>query len=328
MSGDDLQRMLEGTMGNKILCRKCGKEFTFEEGAQHAMKNGITAKVVICPKCNSVYDVNVAPRGATLLDEVTHKYAQVKNQPAMATSNKSSVPQLIFAIGISVITIGSCIADLIYDIKIANISLISWMFFIWFILACGLLLRQKLSTTKAKSKVHFDANGKVLSIEIPQRQWILKQKGANKYYTQKANSLLQAAEFLKKMESVPQLTYYMVDTPKGSLGRDMQGYYTESPLKTENLIVEFRQDESEAVEFLSLKGFGDVFANQNSVAFLKKNGEYSQLVLFMKCGYCGYESPVETQPGSLIRECYCCGVKNNGRRGSVNVFLDSSMVEI
>ena len=188
--------------------------------------------------------------------------------------------------------------------------------------------KQSTSTKEARCKVQFDADGKVLSIEVPQGQWVLDQKGQNRYYTQKAHSLLQAAEILKKIGAIPQFTYYMVDTPDGSLGRDIQGYYTESALKTENLTVESRCGKSEAVEFLSLQGFGDMQKNQTTVAFLRKNGKYSRLVLLMKCGHCGYESPVETQSGSLVRECFCCGVKNKGHRGTVAVFLDPSMVEI
>ena len=120
-----------------------------------------------------------------------------------------------------------------------------------------------------------------------------------------------------------------MDTPDGSLGRDINGYYTEASIKTENLRLESRCDKSEAVEFLSLKGFGNMEANQTTVALLKKNGKYSRLILLMKCGHCGYESPVETQPGTLVRECYCCGVQNKGQRATITIILGSgSFVEI
>jgi len=42
----------------------------------------------------------------------------------------------------------------------------------------------------------------------------------------------------------------------------------------------------------------------------------------------GYESPVETDAGELIRECYCCGAENRGNRGGINVFTPGGMVEI
>ena len=42
----------------------------------------------------------------------------------------------------------------------------------------------------------------------------------------------------------------------------------------------------------------------------------------------GYESPVETDAGELIRECYCCGAENRGIRGGINVFTPGGMVEI
>ena len=188
--------------------------------------------------------------------------------------------------------------------------------------------KQSKNTGGTGSKVVFDENGKVLSINVPQGQWIQKQVGQNRYYSQKANSLLQAVELLKKMSSVPKLTYYVVDTPDGSLGRDINGYYTEAQIKTKGLIVESRLSKSETVEFLSLNGFGDMLANQTTVAQLKKSGQYARLVLFMKCGHCGYESLVETLPGELVRECYCCGVTNKGHRGGMTIFMGSSKVEI
>ncbi len=177
-------------------------------------------------------------------------------------------------------------------------------------------------------KVTFDANGKVVSIEVPPGQWALKQNAQNRYYSQKADSLLQAAEILKKIDAIPELAYYVVDTPDGSLGRDINGFYTEAAIRTKNLTVESRRAKSEAVEVSSLMGFGDVLKNQMSVALLKKAGDYARLVLLMKCGQCGYESPVETQPGSLARECYCCGVENEGDRGNVYVYLGAEKVEI
>jgi len=184
------------------------------------------------------------------------------------------------------------------------------------------------SIKESRCKVVFDSNGQVASIEIPQGHWTIKQNGQSKYYTQIANSLLEATEILKKIDSIPQLTYYVVDTPNGTLCRDIQGYNTEASIKTTNLIVESRLEKSEAVNFSSLMGFGDMQANQTTVAHLKKTGQYSRLVLLMKCGHCGYESPVETQPGSLVRECYCCGAVNKGHRATITMYFDSSKVEI
>jgi hypothetical protein len=188
--------------------------------------------------------------------------------------------------------------------------------------------RQSANSGDAKCKVVFDENGKVLSVEAAPVQWAFRQNGQYKYYTQRADTLLHAAEILKNLNSIPQLTYYTVDTPDGPLGRDIQGFFTEAPLKTKNLKVKHRFNKPETVELQSLTGFGDMYANQTTVALGKKNGEYSQLVLMMKCGYCNYESPVETQPGAIVRECYCCGIKNNGQRGTINVFIGSNMVEI
>lgn len=188
--------------------------------------------------------------------------------------------------------------------------------------------KQSTGSKEAHSIVQFDERGKVLSIHVPQGQWALKQSGQNRYYTQKAKNLLYATELLKKVNSIPPVTYYVVDTPDGSLGRDNQGFYTEAPLNTENLAVESRRGKPESVEFLSLKDSDNMVANPRSVAILKQQGQYARLVLLMKCGECGYESPVETQAGELVRECYCCGTTNQGSRAAVNLFLGSSMVQI
>jgi hypothetical protein len=181
---------------------------------------------------------------------------------------------------------------------------------------------------ESRCTVAFDASGLVTSVKVPQARWAVEKKGQNKYCTAKADSLLEAAEVLKALRSIPPSTFYVVDTSDGSLARDTYGYYTEAPIKTEGLFVEWRQDRSEAVGALSFKGFGDMQSNQTTVADLRRRGEYSRLVLLMKCGCCGYESPVETEPGPLTRECYCCGARNEGRRAPVQVVLDSTAVEI
>lgn len=185
-------------------------------------------------------------------------------------------------------------------------------------------------TTPAPTRcqVEFDADGGVVRVDVPESRWALKVKGQNKYYEQRMSSLLEAAETLNRLRAIPQLTYYTVTTPDGSLGRDCQGFYTEAPLKTKNLTVGARGNRSTTVELSSLKLAGDPLQNQTSVALLKKKGQYARLVLLMKCGKCGYESPVETQAGSLVRECYCCGTENTGQRGTVKVALGAGFVEI
>ncbi|WP_420628185.1 hypothetical protein [Candidatus Leptofilum sp.] len=188
--------------------------------------------------------------------------------------------------------------------------------------------KQSKRTQEAVCKIAFSENGRVLRIEAPQGQWELSQNGPYKYYSQQANSLLHAVEILKKIASIPQLTYFTVDTPDGSLGRDMNGYFTEAPLKTKNLVIESKPIKSETVKALSLKSFGDMVANQTAVAHLKNNGEYAQLILLLECGHCGYQSPVETQPGTFVRECYCCGVQNESCRGTINIILGSGKMEI
>lgn len=75
VSGDDVQRMLEGTAQTKVSCRSCGEAFTFEQGVLGAGQRGINEKVVMCPKCNSVYEVKVTPGEVTLLADVTSRYA-------------------------------------------------------------------------------------------------------------------------------------------------------------------------------------------------------------------------------------------------------------
>ncbi len=162
----------------------------------------------------------------------------------------------------------------------------------------------------------FDATGKVQSIDVPKIfSWIMDNHGQTKYYSTKINHLLFATEILHSIKNIPPMTYYVVDTPDGTLGRDINGFYTEKPIKAKDLKIDAGRRKSEPVEFLSLKGFGNEQANLVSVANIRSQGQYARLVLFMKCGHCGYESPIETEPGTIQAECYCCGVKNYGTRG-------------
>jgi hypothetical protein len=78
MMGDDLGNLM---MQMQTLCRKCGKAIAFEEGSQLAMRNGIRDTVVMCPACNSLYQVNVTSHGIALLAEVTEQYAHLLRTP-------------------------------------------------------------------------------------------------------------------------------------------------------------------------------------------------------------------------------------------------------
>lgn len=182
--------------------------------------------------------------------------------------------------------------------------------------------------SKPQYQVKYDPDGKVLSIEMPQGQWQRDQNGPSTYYTQKANTLLEATELLKKADRIPNVTYYVVETPDGVLGRDMNGFYTEDPIKTGNLRVDYKRDNAPSeVQCLSLTDFGNMMENQRNTAITKTQG-YAKLILLMKCGACGYESPIETEVGSIVRQCYCCGTKNNASRAPVTVFLGTRQVVI
>ncbi|MEW6242431.1 MAG: hypothetical protein AB1564_16640 [Chloroflexota bacterium] len=158
--------------------------------------------------------------------------------------------------------------------------------------------------------------------------WNFHQSGNHRYYSQAAGNLYQAAETLKAIPDIPGLTYYVVDTPDGTLGRDMNGFYTEAPIKTRDIAAEASQEKSDAVECSSLTEFGNMFQNQVAVAQIIRMGQYARLVLLMKCGNCNYESPVETQAGPFTRECYYCGVENQCHRASINVVSESGAIEI
>jgi hypothetical protein len=179
-------------------------------------------------------------------------------------------------------------------------------------------------------RVQYDQNGLVSTITAPpQGTWASKHQGPATYYSRSAGSLLDATEILKQVGSIPGMTYYVVDTPDGSLGRDINGYYTESPLKTQGLTVASRSTVPGTVEFSSLRGQGHDQQEMTAAAALKKSGKYARFILMMECGRCGYRSPVETQAGSLVRECYCCGTKNSGIRGTISMVMGpGSTVEI
>ena len=162
-------------------------------------------------------------------------------------------------------------------------------------------------------------------------QWSMSGNSQSKYYSKKANSLAEACEILKQLSSIPAMTYYLVDTPDGTLGRDTVGFFTESPLKTKGLQTNYRSygKSGESVESQSLMNFdGDVVKTQSTVAALKAAGQYASLILMMKCGQCGYESPIETQEGGMDRECYFCGTNNKTHRMGVNVFTAQGMVKL
>jgi hypothetical protein len=125
MLGDDFAEMLLQTNSS---CRKCGVMFSFEEGVSCARRNGITSKVVMCPKCHSVYEVNVAPRGMTLLADVTGRYAV-----RQATSNGGSSKASTFFKALLAIVIGAfCIAVYgeFFLVRIIGLSRNSTVYFI------------------------------------------------------------------------------------------------------------------------------------------------------------------------------------------------------
>jgi hypothetical protein len=159
-------------------------------------------------------------------------------------------------------------------------------------------------------------------------QWEEKRSGQNRYCTQRGRSLWHATEILKAVGSIPGQTYYAVETPDGTLGRDTFGFYTEAPIKTNGLRLETSAPAPGPVDSVSLTAFGDAMMSQTAVAQLKSAGEYAVFVLLLECGHCGYKSPVETKAGDIERQCYACGAVNRTHRGTINVFVGSKMVQI
>lgn len=182
---------------------------------------------------------------------------------------------------------------------------------------------------KPKGPIEFDESGHVANITLPKRAWWDHSNSATcQYYTAKADTLLEATEYLREVTSIPRVTYYVVETPDGNLGRDMNGFYTEGPIHTKNLRLLTTEPIPAPVEFEGLTVFGDPMVNQSTVANLKAQGQYAKFILEMECGACGYKSPVETEGGSLERQCYCCGATNTGMRGMVMVIGPAGEVAI
>lgn len=71
--GDSLAEML---MKQKACCLKCNEEITFEDGANYAKDKGINDNVVMCKKCNSIFEVQLVPGRMTLTNDVTMKYTK------------------------------------------------------------------------------------------------------------------------------------------------------------------------------------------------------------------------------------------------------------
>jgi len=68
--------------------------------------------------------------------------------------------------------------------------------------------------------------------------WRRNTNGGSVYYSQNADSLYAAGEMLKVLTAIPPQTYYMVDTPEGTLGRGVNGFFTEEPGNTSNPMIE------------------------------------------------------------------------------------------
>lgn len=80
MSGDEFERtILQPAIKTELACWKCGSTFTFEDGGTTAINKGIHGKVM-CPNCQSIYEVDVTPHGVTLVADVTANYPQAREE--------------------------------------------------------------------------------------------------------------------------------------------------------------------------------------------------------------------------------------------------------
>lgn len=74
-NGNSFRDMLMSSPGT---CPNCNTSLTFGKAAQLAKSHNIQDNVVMCDKCNRVFEVNLVPGRMILTDDVTAKYPQVK----------------------------------------------------------------------------------------------------------------------------------------------------------------------------------------------------------------------------------------------------------
>jgi uncharacterized membrane protein YhaH (DUF805 family) len=179
-----------------------------------------------------------------------------------------------------------------------------------------------------RNRATFDDNGRFVEATLPAVSWNRKFSGDATYFSCQAPTLFQATEILRDLSSIRPNTYYVVDTPDGSLGRDLHGFYTEARIKSHGILPETHDNRIKLASALSLTAFGNVVQNQSSVALLKSVGQYASFILQMECGHCGYSSPVETIEGDFERQCYACGTVNKTQRGQIQVYTPQGIVAI
>ena len=74
-NGNNFRDMLMKTPGT---CPNCSASLTFGKAAQLAKSHGIQDNVVMCDKCNRVFEVNLAPGRMARAADVTAKYPQIQ----------------------------------------------------------------------------------------------------------------------------------------------------------------------------------------------------------------------------------------------------------
>ena len=87
------------------------------------------------------------------------------------------------------------------------------------------------------------ASIKLNTLILQHGTWSFQRNGDSVYYSYKADSLFVASEILKKLIFILPQTYYTVDTQDGTLGRDINGFFTEAPIKICDLKIYCPHDE-------------------------------------------------------------------------------------